>query len=58
MIITDNGKTMTLAELALCICNSYTADDCNTACPAALYCRAGHNGMLDWLRKVLENAQN
>lgn len=52
MIITDGEKVMTLQELAAAICNSYNAEECDNKCPAALYCRSGHNGMLDWLRKV------
>ena len=54
MIITDGEKTMTLTELAVRICNSYTYEDCGT-CPATNYCRAGHNGMMDWLHKVLQD---
>lgn len=52
MIVTDGEKVMTLQELATRICNSYDMDDCDK-CPATEHCRAGHNGMIDWLRKVL-----
>lgn len=61
MIITDGEKTMTLVELACRICNSIasTDDDCagchDGSCPAIQYCRHGHNGMIDWLRKVLQD---
>lgn len=58
MKIKDGEKTMTLEELAATICNSISneKDDCagcyDGSCPADAYCRHGHNGMLDWLRKV------
>lgn len=56
MIVTDNGKTMTLAELAARLCHSFECDRYNDGgCPAASYCSVGHNGMLDWLRKVLQD---
>ena len=56
MIITDGEKVMTLQELATRICNSFDeADDCWDKCPASAYCRHGHNGMIDWLRKVIAN---
>lgn len=45
-------KTYTLEELAKKICDSIPAEECDH-CPATLYCRTGHNGMLDWLKKVL-----
>lgn len=54
MIVTDGEKFMTLQELAKRICDSYDMDDCDE-CPASKHCRAGHNGMLDWLRKVLRD---
>ena len=44
----------TLEAIATRICNSYDADDCDAKCPASDYCRKGHNGMIDWLRKVME----
>lgn len=59
MIVTDGEKVMTLQELATRICNSIAEkdDDCtgcyDGSCPATKYCRHGHNGMIDWLRKVL-----
>lgn len=55
MIVTDGEKFITLQELATRICNSYDMDDCDSKCPATEHCRAGHNGMLDWLRKVLRD---
>lgn len=63
MIITDGEKVMTLQELAARICNSISSekDDCagcyDGSCPAAAYCRHGHNGMIDWLRKVLKGGE-
>ena len=51
--IADGKKTLTLEELARKICDSYTTLDCDSVCPARNYCRAGHNGMMDWLRKVV-----
>lgn len=57
MIITDGKKVMTLQELATRICNSYDDKSCDE-CPAKDYCEAGHNGMLDWLRKVIANEQD
>lgn len=54
MIITDGEKTMTLQELAVRICNSFDeVDNGCKVCPASDYCYNGHNGMMDWLRKVL-----
>lgn len=54
MTITDGNKTMTLEELAKKICNSFDCDRyCDGGCPAAHLCHEGHNGMLDWLRKVV-----
>lgn len=50
------GKTMPLAQLATRMCNSIDCDRYDDGgCPAASYCRVGHNGMLDWLREVLKN---
>ena len=43
----------TLDEIAVRICNSIDAEACET-CPATNYCKAGHNGMLDWLREVMK----
>lgn len=59
MIITDGEKIMTLQELALRICNSYDDNDngCD-ACPAVAHCHNGHNGMMEWLRKVIGDEQN
>jgi hypothetical protein len=60
MIITDGEKVITLQELAQRICHSIANEEigCEScydgSCPAAAYCRHGHNGMLDFLRKVLE----
>lgn len=51
MTIKDGDKTMTLEELAYRICNSYDDAGCDE-CPAASYCHSGHNGAVDWLRKV------
>lgn len=54
MIITDGEKTMTLEELAKKICDHFDQEDCyDGGCPAAAYCRHAHNGMIDWLRKVV-----
>ena len=56
MIISDNGSTITLAELAFRICNSFECGSCyNGKCPASKFCKSGHNGMLDWLREVLKD---
>lgn len=60
MIILDGENAMTLEELARRICNTLTeeSDDdfaCyNGRCPAADYCRHGHNGMIDWLKRMVE----
>lgn len=54
MIVLNDGQAITLEELAKKLCSSFTADECVDKCPAAEYCRHGHNGMLDWLRKVLK----
>ena len=55
-IITDDGKTMTLKELAACLCSSFDCDRYSDGgCPAGQYCREGHNGMMDWLRKVVND---
>lgn len=52
-----NGKLYTLEEIARQLCNSRDADDCES-CPAAKHCFSGHNGMLEWLREVMENEQD
>lgn len=52
MIITDGEKTMTLRELAVRICNSFDDKDCDQ-CPANEHCHNGHNGMLDWLKQIV-----
>jgi hypothetical protein len=58
MKITDGDKVLPLEKLAEHLCYGLTVEDneaCyNGECPAADYCRHGHNGMIDWLRKVLE----
>lgn len=59
MIVLNDGQAMTLEELAQRICNNisnYENDGrgCyDGSCPAAANCRHGHNGMIDWLRKVV-----
>lgn len=59
MIVLYDGQTITLKELAEKICEnpSNYENDCagceDGSCPAAEYCRHNHNGMVDWLRKVL-----
>ena len=59
MEITDGKKTMTLEELAKKMCrNLFAANNeaCwDGGCPAAEHCRHEHNGMIDWLRKVLRD---
>lgn len=50
MIVTDGEKVMTLEELATRICNSMESCD---DCPAYDDCGVVHNGMIDWLRKVV-----
>lgn len=56
MKIKDGEQTMTLAELGLAICNSMPCGSCyDGSCPAAKYCRKGHNGAQDWLREVIKN---
>ena len=58
MIITNGEIVMTLEELAQELCCKIRGSDASGcfdgSCPAAEYCRHGHNGMLDWLRKVLK----
>ena len=60
MIVTDGEKVVTLEELARKICHEISNQDIgydscyDGSCPAAGECRHGHNGMLDWLRKVLK----
>lgn len=57
MIVTDGEKVMTLEELALKICREISGEDAEGCyygkCPAEEYCRYGHNGMIDLLRKVV-----
>ena len=55
MKIADGDNVIELEELAIRICDSYTAEDCDTKCPAKEYCHLGHTGMIDWLRKVLHD---
>lgn len=46
-------KTYTLEEIADKICESY--DECvEGKCPGFDFCRPLHNGVLEWLRKVME----
>ena len=53
-----------LEDLAFAICNSIANNDNDCvgcydgSCPAADYCRYGHNGMVDFLRKVATNEQD
>lgn len=58
MIITDGKVTsMSLEELAFIICNNIRGEDASGcydgSCPAADRCRHQHNGMIEWLRKVV-----
>lgn len=57
MIVFNDGKAITLEELAWQMCHSISGEDAggcfDGSCPAEGYCRHGHNGMLDWLREVL-----
>lgn len=57
MIVTDGEKVMTLEELAKKMCRDLTATNDEACwdgtCPAEAYCRHEHNGMIDWLRKVV-----
>lgn len=54
MIHADRIRAMNDDELAAFLCNfrSCDSDDhpCN-GCAAEKYCRAGHNGMEDWLQQ-------
>ena len=56
MKITDDGRVVTLEQLAASICHSYDDDEngCDK-CPASDYCCKGHTGMVDWLREVISN---
>ena len=54
MVIKDGEKVITLEELAEKLCASYEECDAD-GCPAASCCRHGHNGMLAWLREVLDD---
>lgn len=62
MIVLENGKAITLEELAQELCHNISGADAggcfDGSCPAAEYCRHGHNGMIDWLRKVLGNERD
>lgn len=57
MTITDGEKTMTLEELAKKICCQIFDDndgECwDGSCPAAAYCRHERNGMIVYMRKVV-----
>jgi hypothetical protein len=51
MIVKDGDRFITLEELAKLLCGKL---DCfEDGCPAAAHCRHGHNGMIDWLRKLI-----
>lgn len=62
MIVLEDGKAITLEELAKKMCNGVFAKNNEAcwdgSCPAAAQCRHEHNGMLDWLRGVLGNERN
>jgi hypothetical protein len=61
MVIMDGENVLTLEELAQKVCNAISNYDndfkpcIERSCPAAANCRHGHNGMIDWLRKVVGN---
>lgn len=44
-------RTMTDADLGFFLCSLMNADDCYNRCPAREYCRSGHNGMGEYLRR-------
>lgn len=51
MIVKDGDKIVTLQELATLLCRKF---DCWENCPAAECCRYEHNGMIGWLRKLID----
>lgn len=52
-VTTPKPKTYTLEEIAGKICESY--EECTEGeCPGWDYCGKEHNGVLEWLRKVVE----
>ena len=57
----DRIRSMTDEELAMFLCDfrSCDADEyiCE-GCKAEKYCRAGHEGTIDWLRQPAEEAGN
>ncbi len=57
MIVLQDGAAITLEELAQKLCAEISGADAegcyDGSCPAADYCRHGHSGMIDLLRKVV-----
>ena len=57
----DRIRAMSDNELAEFLCHfrsDEAADHACTGCKGEAYCRAGHNGMLDWLRQPAEGEQH
>lgn len=48
----ENSRKYWLKDIARAICDSYDKNNCDE-CPAREHCSAGHNGMLEWLEKVI-----
>lgn len=55
---THHGQLYTLAEIAEKICASYGAECIEGVCPGFRYCRQRKNGVLEWLRKVVEDGSH
>lgn len=56
-VIVNGEKTITLEELAQKLCQHVSGAEAagcyDGSCPAAEYCRHKHNGMIELLRKVV-----
>lgn len=51
--IQDGEQTMTLEDLATKICADF--EDCAEDCPGFQFCGPHKNGVLEWLRKVVNS---
>ena len=44
-------------DLALWLCELFSADDCNSRCPGWDTCLLGHKGLIDWMNQPAQQEE-
>lgn len=53
----DSIRDKSNYDLALWLCELFSADDCNSRCPGRDTCQFGHKGLIDWMNQYVEQEE-